>query len=364
MQHSRPAAVIRKILPACFSPFRYLFPDVRSFCGSKRFPRAHERTKTRPDNKVARASWLVVPQLQLVNYYWPLRVRYGGKSNEAVAQDPARGIYLDVTSFLLAAHLEVLDLLAANFERLCVSPWLSKALAWQVNQLTSGQASRSAAVQEVCDLVDVGRIESLKRDDADLAPELQLASERIGFSWCHLLQIVEGQGGYLVDFVSTAEDQTLSASLSEQWQGPLRRPVDVLDLLVNLSKLSREKVHLAAQRLGAQAAHRGGVISSAWQPFIALAPGIAELLARAELLKPLVSCARVAIDASESDHLHAQIRHLKSRDALVGWLQDTRTRLRIDLEHRPDQESRSPTKTALTTASKTNLSEARICRAP
>ncbi|MBV8174869.1 MAG: hypothetical protein JO151_09940 [Verrucomicrobia bacterium] len=141
---------------------------------------------------------------------------------------------------------------------------------------------------------------------------------------------MQRQGGYLVDFVSTAADQTLSVSLSERWQRQLRRPADVLDLLVNLTKLSAEKARLATQRLGAQAARRGGILSPS-QPFIALAPGIAELLARAELLKLLVTCARVAIDASESDQLHAQIRHIKSRDALVGWLQDARTGLQIGL---------------------------------
>jgi hypothetical protein len=37
---------------------------------------------------------------------WALRIQHGGKRSEPVVRSPSKGIYLDVTSFLLAVHLD------------------------------------------------------------------------------------------------------------------------------------------------------------------------------------------------------------------------------------------------------------------
>jgi hypothetical protein len=60
---------------------------------------------------------------------WSLRVRHASRSEpERFADNTKHGLFLDITSLLLAAHLEVLDVLESHFQDIKISPWVMESL--------------------------------------------------------------------------------------------------------------------------------------------------------------------------------------------------------------------------------------------
>jgi hypothetical protein len=105
----------------------------------------------------------------------PLLVRFGGRPSELTGLN-ARTLRMDLTAFLLAAELELLDVLERVYKPIRVSRFLAAAIVEQQRRLGEGQPSRIAMYERIAVLADSGKIRPLV--SAEPAPEHATASDR------------------------------------------------------------------------------------------------------------------------------------------------------------------------------------------
>ncbi|HYK00633.1 MAG TPA: DUF4365 domain-containing protein [Thermoanaerobaculia bacterium] len=105
----------------------------------------------------------------------PLLVRFGGRPSELTGLN-GRTLRMDITAFLLAAELGLLDVLERVYAPIRVSRFLATAIVEQQRRLGEGQPSRIAMYERIVALADSGRIRALT--SADHAPERATTGDR------------------------------------------------------------------------------------------------------------------------------------------------------------------------------------------
>ena len=144
-----------------------------------------------------------------------LRVRHGSRRTVAkISNKEGVRLFMDVTSVMLAAHLDVLDSIEAEFGPIGVSSRLVESIQAQINALTGGQPALIPPKQHVLASVAAGEIIALENSSLPVAEECSLTQE-MGQDWCARLQHVQNNDGWLVCF------QPLTSN------GPASTPVTV-----------------------------------------------------------------------------------------------------------------------------------------
>jgi hypothetical protein len=90
----------------------------------------------------------------------PLLVRFGGRPSEIAGFD-GRKLLMDITGLLLAAELDLLDVIERTYAPIRVSRFLAAAIVEQQRRLGQGQPSRVATYERIAMLADSGKIRPL-----------------------------------------------------------------------------------------------------------------------------------------------------------------------------------------------------------
>ena len=265
---------------------------------------------------------------------WSLRIRHGSKRQPAKfpSKAPIR-VFMDITSLLLAAHLEVLEILEEHVGAIEISPWAIASLVGQIDALTSGQPSRIAPKEEVIRMLHdeaIRPIEIERLPSTELAPEF----EKMGQEWCNLLHHVIHSDGILVEsFPLLSNDASMTAvEIPGEQVAFLRSCRDVLSSLNAKGDLSSDEVEIAQRRLDSAGGREVVPIEFEGLGCVVLEGGLAEQLSSAGLLRPLSKRARVFIRSDEIDRLRLDLEQHSRRDKHVDWLKLLRDRLTNGLE--------------------------------
>lgn len=265
---------------------------------------------------------------------WSLRMRNASKwEQECIVNDTKHGLFLDITSLLLAMHLDVLDVLEANFDRIGISPRVMESLSVQIKQITAGQLSFIPAKKEVLELLDNGRIKTLLTEMMPIATAVSLF-DLMGKDWCALVECAKTSEGWLVDFLPLRSKDVAHeiVEIPVDVSPFLRGPGDVLNSLLVSGALSADQEVAARQRLGDSAHALGGTIQLDRDKSLVLAPGLAEQLAFAGLLRPLANRIKIRVRAEEPAQLRRELSQIEHRERLTAWLRALRERLRAGLD--------------------------------
>ena len=259
--------------------------------------------------------------------------RYGANRKPRPLPATATTIFLDITTILLAEHLDLLSLLESAYSPLHISSWVMESLRDQLERLSAGQPAKIPPKEAILKLVTDGSLTVVDpgHSVATLGDPL---TKQMGARWCALLECAKRGNGHLIDFLPLASNSLplLPVQLPEALKPFVRGAGDVLDALERTGALTSADNDRAVMRLGSVRDHRAGAIVLNADKTIALEAGIAELLASAGLLSHLCTRAKVVIAADERLTLQAELKSFAERHNLLLWLRTLRERLRTGLD--------------------------------
>jgi hypothetical protein len=251
----------------------------------------------------------------------PLLTRFGGLASPRAERVHERELAMDVTAFLLAGDLELLDTIEKIYAPIRVSRYLPASLFEQQRRLTDAQPSRLAMFGRIVRLVDAGKVRVLDEPggpaksatgDLDLDAFVAHAAEDMVF----------------VDQLPITDHELK----------PIDIPSDLAQRVMSVSNVVE-----AARRDAVidDAAHREVVIglppaaenSGPVPNRIVLSDLAATTLAGSDALEQLSTSAEIHVLARVVAEARATLDWSVRRAAISSWLDELRERLRTGLEN-------------------------------
>jgi len=264
-----------------------------------------------------------------------LLARHGGRTLIQKFPDivPKWNLNLDVTAFLLAAHIDILDLVEKVFKPLRIPADLIPALIAMRGRVTHHQPSRIRDFQQIIDLADRGFLVAVA-SDLPLNYENTRLIEEMGEDWVGFFEKAREEGGYLVDFLPLRKkDLTGSPSaLPEDADRYLVNCRAVVEALRREGPLSAEEYVAALDALG----NNGKEDPSGTVPregsVLFCRGNIPEVLAGATLLHIVCHRFKPCIERSELDRARAELKEHDERRTLSDWASDLIDRIRKGID--------------------------------
>jgi tetratricopeptide (TPR) repeat protein len=264
-----------------------------------------------------------------------LLARHGGRTLMQKFPDglPKWRLHLDVTALLLAAHIDILDLVERVFKPLRIPGDLIPALIAMRDRVTSHQPSRIRDFQQIIDLADRGSLVAVTSDLPCKYENAQL-TEEMGEDWVGLFEKAREEGGYLVDFLPLRKkDLTGSPSvLPEDANRYIVNCRAVVEALRREGPLSAEEYAAALNALGNNGKEDpSGTIPQEGSALFCRG-NIPEVLASATLLHIACDRFKLRMERSELDIARAEMKEHEERRTLSDWVGDLIGRVRKGID--------------------------------
>jgi hypothetical protein len=265
-----------------------------------------------------------------------LLARHGGRTLiQKFPKSPLNWrLNIDVTAFLMAAHLDILDLVEKVFKPIHMPADLIPALIAMRDKVTPPQPSRLRAFQQIIDLADRGSLVAIKPDLQDTYENTQLIEE-MGEDWVVLFEKGRGEGGYLVDFLPLRK-KDLNGS-------PSTLPNDADKYLVNCraivealwqeGPLSAEQYTTGLAALGNEGKKDPSSQIPRQGSSLFCRGNIPEVFAGANLLQIVCDRFKVRIEGSELDRVRAELKVYDERRTLSDWTGGLIDRIRRGIDN-------------------------------
>jgi tetratricopeptide (TPR) repeat protein len=277
-------------------------------------------------------------------YHWQLRAnevaldplhqplllaRHGGRPTnlEIGASRGTWRLNLDITSFLLAAHIGILDIVESTFGSLRVSASLAPALVRMRADLLHEQPARLQSQREVLRLLEEKKVEVMQFTLPADYPDATLV-ELVGNERVALLEAARRDAGYVLDFLPwrTQDARGVLKDLPSEVELRLVNCRAVADALLRDGPLSEADYERAIRALGSEGVPRTAVIPKQRDVLFCYA-NVPEVLADAALLA--IACERfqVRIERAYIDEIQATLQNHERRQELATWLEELIDRL-------------------------------------
>lgn len=251
----------------------------------------------------------------------PLFVRFGGRPSEPAGLN-GRTLRMDITAFLLAGELEMLDVLERVYAPIRVSRFLAAAIVELERRLGEGQPSRIAMYERIVALADAGKIRTLTMTEPAPGRETTGHSELDLF----LTSTVADRGVFVHQLPFTDFEMQ-----------PLVLDADVASRVRDLSELLAVALRQAV--IDASAYERAAV--GLRQPeseidtlpaTIVLSSLAADALAAGEGLAQLAASTEVFVSQRVVDEAHASVAWARRRSEVRAWIDRLRERMHRGFE--------------------------------
>jgi len=253
----------------------------------------------------------------------PLLIRSGAHDFQAPLVLKGKAIVLDITSLILARHLDILDVAERHFGSFTLSSWVPISLQKQIHEAISHQPALNKPRDQVHQLLAQGRIKRL----SPVWPELIGNDDRVkqmGSEWCSRIAQLQKEGGVFVTFfpvtAQTGERHILPLSPEE-----LRTIIPVGTFLLAMQTagvISASDVTKCNSVFGVEAQFVGDQRTIESQQVVLLESVIAEGLASAEVLEKIAAFCQLRFSASTAQLVESQHEESHSREELAAWLKD------------------------------------------
>jgi hypothetical protein len=268
----------------------------------------------------------------------PLLARHGGRPilpgfpNQA----PEWRLHLDITSLLLANHLDVLDAVERAFAPLRLPAETIPALIYMRNKTAPHQPSRLEIYSQIVNLAEQDAFQVVMLDGSDILPdEIVDLVEDLGVDWLSLLAQASASGGYLVDFLPLRKQGT-SQILSDLPAAITQRVINcrsILEALHAQGPLSNEDYTQALDRLGDQ----GHVPPSQEVPSFGVSlyfhANTPDVLISAGVFRDVCAKFQVFIEQRELNQAKAAVKGYQQSQEIDRWLESLIARLHQGLEN-------------------------------
>ncbi|WP_138505503.1 hypothetical protein [Nostoc sp. PA-18-2419] len=192
----------------------------------------------------------------------PVFIRHGGRfiqllpfSEEFIGLSSQWRLHIDISAFLLAAHLDILDAVEQYFQPLKISAALQMSLVHQRRMLFSYQASHFETNSQILEHIKSRKLREIQPDNN--ITELGELAEIKGKEWASLLEKVKAEGGYLVEFLPLSkinnEGESYPIALSDSAKTHLINCRSLVEALKCNNLLGEEQYQEVLRDLGNQA---------------------------------------------------------------------------------------------------------------
>jgi len=265
-----------------------------------------------------------------------LLARHGGRALMSGFPEsaPAWRLHMDVTSLLLAAHLEILPAVERAFKPLRISHDLLPALVDMKDKMSPHQPSRFEVYREIVRLIDEGH---LAVESAGLPPDYtnkNLVAE-LGDDWAALFEMARARGGYVLAFLPPMKKDFSGppSALPDDAGRYLLNCRSIAQALYRHGPLSEPEYRRSLDELGGEGRAEVAELLPSKGSQILCHANTPEVLADAGLLHLACDCFAVSIEKSEHDRIRASLRECERTSADVEWLDNLLNRLREGVEN-------------------------------
>jgi tetratricopeptide (TPR) repeat protein len=259
----------------------------------------------------------------------PLFARHGGRSTPEgfPAETPDWRLHLDITAFLLAAHLGVLDAVETTFAPLHIPPSLTAALHHMQRDIEPAQPALLPCWREIVGLADSGHLDAL---DTDSVPAMssEMFPQELGGHRIVLLAQAYATGGYMVDFLPlTRQDGTgREVVVPEEMAGRITDCRGIVEALRRKGPLSQHGHRRALRALGFEGQKKPTVVPQQGR-FLYCHANVPVELARIGLLRVVCDRYRVFVEKRELERLRGRLEEYNRRQTLARWVGDLYDRI-------------------------------------
>jgi hypothetical protein len=273
-----------------------------------------------------------------------LLTRYGGRAIQhrpfseefSIISSQCR-LHFDISAFLLAAHLDIFELLERTFGKLRFSANLQPALMKQLQTIQTVQPSRLETYSQIIDIFNKKRIRELKYEhqlDSGSSHNSDLI-EKMGASWVFLLEKAKTEDGYLVEsFPLERINENGESEVIILDEIDKEKIIDCRALLESLKEenmLSEQQFNNFLDALRDQGCSPRSILPRLGSP-IFLATGIAEALANANILDRVCKNFQIHMQHWCLEEARNAIETNNRRDEVINWLKKLIEYLRAGLE--------------------------------
>ncbi|MCB0173515.1 MAG: hypothetical protein KDJ97_23545 [Anaerolineae bacterium] len=267
---------------------------------------------------------------------FPLLARHGGRMTVEGFPTPAfkLNLHLDITSVLLAEHLDILSKIEQTFAPLNIPADLIPALIQLREKSTHHQPARLRENQQIVDIVKNGAITII---DEALSPELDnptLVAE-MGKEWVILSELARKNNGYLVDYLPLKKNDLSGDTPSVLPDGIETFLVNcraIVESLLQYGPLSKKEYYKAMDSLGYEGQVKPSEVIPLQGSRLYCDGAIPETLAEANLLTTVCERFQVYISRHTYAMIQAELDSQPHMFSLADWLDNLISRLNSGLD--------------------------------
>lgn len=251
-----------------------------------------------------------------------LLARYGGRT---LSRNVARKVlFADITGLILAADLEILDLVEEHLGPVYIAPETPQSLVQQIGECRPHQPSQHSWRTQLQQLVTAGDIIVV---DAAETPVLAVDHplQPLGLEWQTAWQTAQDQQAMLgTDWPLLSIEGNHLVTLTDTLAGGMANLRELLNAAQTCGALTAEEL---AKHVGAAGVFRNYPARSDGQPplsagSVVLLPSVPlEMIANQGLLKPMVTAFRVRILRGDFEQITEEERAYAKRMELADWTQ-------------------------------------------
>jgi len=262
-------------------------------------------------------------------------IRYGARPFPEKLSNSANRwrLHLDISAFLLAAHLGILDKIEHRFSPLRVSPTLPTALLQECEYFLQHQPSRLENYREIVRLHQLRQLQELP---PSLTPSSRHLVEKLGEQSAVLLEQAHAENGFVVELLPLERLNTNSITqpvvLDESDQQRIISCRSLVEVLKEEGILSITAYESALSYLGDQRDVAPLSQLPTRNDALFVSSELANLLASSDLFTKVCRYFRVFVTAQCISEAQAVINESEKADEVVQWLRELMWRVSTGLE--------------------------------
>lgn len=250
-------------------------------------------------------------------YYRPPLFTHHGRRTPRAATD-ATSIYLDLTTLLLAAELELLSVFEKAFEDILIPPSIPTFLVNELDQLAREPGIKAKVLNEILELAKAGDIRSFTPPDS--FTENETLPETLPRYVSEIFSEIRLHDGRLVDFLPLRGGvRGEPISMSPEWSERLSPVEAVVESLSRAGRLSEAELSRARELLPTT-----GSQNISFGTHLYMSASILELLGMAGLLKETCRYFQLFVSLRElaaiEDECRASLRRARTQEKLRSLL--------------------------------------------
>ncbi len=260
----------------------------------------------------------------------PLLICAGSKKSTPPPSGKTHRMMADISSLLLADFLGILSEIENTFKPILISIWVPSFFREQIEKTLSHQPALQILREKVLKLIDKRRFLTVLVDtlmtDVDSDPTHE--------HWRLLLRYALREEGVLCDFAPPCDADSKPAALTAE---ELRHFVSCGDLAEAMQMhgiISEAECNNAKAQLGNEHLRFNRKFTFSGEiGVVILGCGMAELLAGANLLEPLLTLARVVIPEEDVARMRSEAQAWSMRLRVTDWLKRLQDRIQVGIRN-------------------------------